>query len=72
MKRRDRQAQSAQPEPPAPGRFSRGAMWAITLLLPFGVLVLLEVGMRLAGAGRLEPLFVPSRVHPATSSRTRR
>jgi len=34
-------------------------MWAITLILPFGVLVVLEVAMRLAGAGRLEPLFVP-------------
>lgn len=34
-------------------------MWVITLLLPLGVLVVLEVAMRLAGAGRVEPLFVP-------------
>jgi tetratricopeptide (TPR) repeat protein len=59
VKRRDRQVQSAQPEPPAHGRSSLGAMWAITLLLPLGVLLVLEVAMRLSGAGRLEPLFVP-------------
>jgi tetratricopeptide (TPR) repeat protein len=59
VKRRDRQALGVLPEPPVPGRFSRSAMWAITLLLPLGILVLLEVAMRLAGAGRLEPLFVP-------------
>ncbi len=36
----------------------------ITLLVPVLLLVLLEIGLRLAGIGRLEPLFVPVAAAP--------
>lgn len=43
----------------APSRGRRRIYAAVTILLPFVLLLLLEVGLRLAGWGKTYPLFVP-------------
>ena len=44
---------------PTPSRGRRRAFAVLTFLLPFGLLLLLEVGLRLAGFGQSYPLFEP-------------
>ncbi len=58
-RRREPESQSISPQPTPQGRTGRSALLLITLLVPFGILLVLEMAMRLAGAGRLEPLFIP-------------
>jgi lysophospholipase L1-like esterase len=65
MKRKTPPAPPAAAAPPpavpaaTPGPQRRRALLALTLLTPLLLLALIEGGLRLAGIGALEPLFVP-------------
>lgn len=45
-------------------RWRKRLLLAVTLLLPLVFLALIELGLRLSGIGRLEPLFVPVAAAP--------
>jgi len=69
--RRSRKASSTGPAAvterpaPAPGPARRAAFWLIALALPFALLGVAELGLRLGGIGHdLEPLFVASPGRP--------
>src|SRR5271169_283884 len=68
MTRRRRRPPDRNRAPPPPLRrtpepLRRGLLWLIVLTVPFLLLGLLELGLRLAGFGHgLEPLFVASPV----------
>lgn len=70
MTRRRRRAEEREPGPSsragrAPPAPRRGLLWLIVLALPFLILGLLELALRLAGYGHgLEPLFVASPGQP--------
>jgi tetratricopeptide (TPR) repeat protein len=49
----------ATPDPPTASPARRRAFAAITLLVPLLLFAVTEIGLRLAGVGELEPLFVP-------------
>jgi tetratricopeptide (TPR) repeat protein len=55
------------PEPEQPARGRRVLFTTVTLLVPLLALGTAELGLRLAGAGRLQPLFISHPSHPEWS-----